>query len=84
MRSSEALAQQHQEHMERQREALAKQHQEHMEEMRKQNELLQEEVMRTRELYSQTYLQFEVTPPSANIYGTVKSTHNADNLGQEP
>jgi hypothetical protein len=63
----ETLAQQHQEHMEKQREALAKQHQEHMEEMRKQNELLQEEVMRTRELYSQTYLQFEATPPSVNV-----------------
>jgi hypothetical protein len=35
--------------------------------MRKQNELLQEEVMKTRELYSQTYRQFEVTPPSASV-----------------
>ena len=31
--------------------------------MRKQNELLQEEVKKTRELYSQTYQQFEVSPP---------------------
>ncbi len=51
---------------ERQREAIALQHHEHMETMRKQNELLQEEVKKTRELYAQTYLQFEVTPPSAN------------------
>ena len=47
---------------ERQRDAIALQHPEHMEAMRKQNELLQEEVMKTRELYSQTYQQFEVTP----------------------
>ena len=47
---------------ERQRDAIALQHQVHMEAMRKQNDLLQEEVMKTRELYSQTYQQFEVTP----------------------
>jgi hypothetical protein len=52
---------------ERQREAIAKQHQEHLETMRKQNELLQEEVMKTRELYSRTYRQFEVTPPSPSV-----------------
>jgi hypothetical protein len=51
---------------ERQREAIAKQHQEHLETMRKQNELLQEEVMKTRELYSRTYQEFEVTPPSTS------------------
>ena len=47
---------------ERQRDVIALQHQEHMETMRKQNELLQEEVKKTRELYSQTYQQFEVMP----------------------
>jgi hypothetical protein len=45
---------------ERQRDAIALQHQEHMETMQKQNELLQEEVKKTREQYSQTYQQFEV------------------------
>ena len=48
---------------ERQREAIELQHQEHLELMRKQNELLQEEVKKTRELYSQTYQQFEISPP---------------------
>ncbi len=52
---------------ERQREAIAKQHQEHMEAMQKQNELLQGEVIKTREMYSRTYRQFEVTPPSASV-----------------
>ncbi len=52
---------------EKQREAIAKQHQEHLEAMRKQNELLQDEVTKTRELYAQTYLQFEVSPPSASV-----------------
>jgi hypothetical protein len=51
---------------EKQRDAIAQQHQEHMEAMRRQNELLQEEVTKTRELYSQTYHQFEVTPPLAS------------------
>jgi hypothetical protein len=50
---------------ERQREAIARQHEDHMEMMRKQNELLQEEVVKTRELYSQTYREFEVKPPPA-------------------
>ncbi len=35
--------------------------------MRKQNELLQEEVIKTRELYSQTYREFEVKPPTACV-----------------
>jgi hypothetical protein len=52
---------------ERQREAIAKQHQEHLETMRKQNELLQQEVMKTRELYSQAYQQFEITPPAPSM-----------------
>jgi hypothetical protein len=60
-------AKQHQEHLERHREALDKQHQEHLEVMRKQNELLQEEVKRTRELYAQANLQFEVTSPPVRL-----------------
>ncbi len=38
-----------------------------METMQKQNELLQEEVKKTRALYAKTYLQFEATPPAANV-----------------
>ena len=44
------LLEKQREDYERQREAIAKQHQEHLETMRKQNELLQEEAMKTREL----------------------------------
>ena len=54
----EAIEERHQE--------LAKQHHEHLENMRKQNELLQAEVMKARGLYSQAYQQFEVTLPSAS------------------
>jgi hypothetical protein len=55
------------EEIERQHQELAKQHQEHLESMRKQNEFLQEEVMRARGLYSQAYQQFEVTLPSTSV-----------------
>ena len=51
----EAIEKRHQE--------LAKQHHEHLENMRKQNELLQAEVMKARGLYSKAYQQFEVMPP---------------------
>jgi hypothetical protein len=64
---AQELLEKQREDYERQREAIAKQHQEHLETVRKQNELLQEEVMKTRELYSRTYHQFEVTPPSASV-----------------
>ena len=60
--AQDLLAKQRQDY-EEQRAAIALQHQEHMETMRKQNDLLQEEVKKTRELYSQTYQQFEVVPP---------------------
>ena len=53
--------------IERQHQELANQHQEHLENMRKQNELLQEEVMKARGLYSQAYQQFELTLPSASL-----------------
>jgi hypothetical protein len=68
---------------EKQREAIALQHQEHMETMRKQNELLQEEVKKTRKLYSQTYQQFEVMPPQISNRGGVKSARNAVHDDQE-
>jgi hypothetical protein len=55
----EAIEKRHQE--------LASQHHEHLEIMRRQNELLQAEVMKARGLYSQAYQQFEVTLPSASL-----------------
>ncbi len=64
---AQELLEKQRENYERQREAIVKQHQEHLETMRKQNELLQEEAMKTRELYSRTYQQFEVTPPSTSV-----------------
>ena len=62
---------------EKQREAIALQHQEHMKTMRKQNELLQEEVKKTREMYSQTYQQFEVMPPQATEEESRAAARNA-------
>ena len=79
--AQELLAKQREDH-ERQREATAKQHQEHLETMRKQNELLQEEVMKTRELYSRTYQEFEVNTSIIKC-GRYKSANVADYPCQE-
>ena len=55
----EAIEKRHQE--------LANQHYEHLENMRKQNELLQAEVMKARGLYSKAFQQFEIASPAETL-----------------
>ena len=55
--------------IERRHQELASQHYEHLENMRKQNELLQEEVMKARGLYSKAFQQFEVASPDGTLDG---------------
>ncbi len=60
----------HCEAIEKRHQELANQHYEHLENMRKQNELLQEEVMKARGLYSKAFQQFEIASPAETFDGT--------------